>query len=740
MGEQAGVIGGERGHRHAAQVEFFADAVHLLFRRADGDRVERKAEAVGKVEVDRALVARARHKVEVKVARLLFLRARGLVRRKGGEVDLVCPFVHLYEPVPGVAAVVAELVVDQHADDGVAVVVGQVDEAGAVVVPRGDHKHVVVRLRYAPDALALLVQVTFVRAGRAAGEDVVRGDDGGILGEGRQHAVEPRELGVVGFVHHLDEQIAVAARVDEGIAARAARLFAVRSFEVQAVAVCVHRVRIGRIFPEIRLIIVEVAPAEVVVAGNKGDGDARLREWEKGAFGALPLLGAVPVFDEVAHVHQPLQVDLAAVVDQPLRGRVRYLGRKFDGVLRVGDEGECVVVFIAQRVGVVVAEGADVRLRVEQPLRGLERAFADADLLDVAAQQLGQEVVFLRVCPLVEVVGDDRADAEVASVFGGVHAVHPAARVIAERFARVGKGLERVAVAVAGDGDVVPRAAVVHRKPPKRAVELRVRPVLGHVLDLFAVRDVDLHGAVVPLVVPPAAAQLRAAALACEDVHPRVRGVVVFRHHEDDLDGVPVHERLAVDGGVFCRAQVGVFHVVEDESLPFRARKGVHLLLIFLRQPHKLHAARISRHGDIFKREEVCGARAVVRYDQLEVVAVAALVAQDEVVVLQRSLRRALFELPVGIDAYVLFRRVCARDLPRDGGRRGEHESRREHAGGRAALLQSVHCFCSPFFDSLQTLYHAHVIKFCRGCLQVVKNCNKFTPARRKYFKRIKAL
>ena len=212
--------------------------------------------------------------------------------------------------------------------------------------------------------------------------------------------------------------------------------------------------------------------------------------------------------------------------------------------------------------------------RVQQPLLLRERALRNADLLQIAAQKFRYEVVFRRIRPFVEVVGDDRADAEIAAVCRRIHAVHAAARIVAEGVARIGVRLQFA----------------------QRAVELGIGAVLRHVLNLFAVGDVDLHRAVMPFIVPLPAAELCARTFARQDIHPCVRSVVVDGHHEHEFDGIAVHERLFVNRGFVRRAQVCVFEVVEDILFPRIPGKGVELLLILLFEAVELHALRVARH------------------------------------------------------------------------------------------------------------------------------------------------
>ena len=289
------------------------------------------------------------------------------------------------------------------------------------------------------------------------------------------------------------------------------------------------------------------------------------------------------------------------------------------------------------------------------------------------------------IAPAVGSVADDRADAELSAVrilFGRIHAVHPAARIVTEGFARVGETLERVAVAVAGDGNVVPRAAVIHRKPPQRAVELAVCGILRHILDLFAVGNVDLHGAVMPLVIPLPGSELRAAPFAGENVHPRIGCVVIFGHHEDDLDGIAVFKRLGVDRRAVLRTQIGVFKVIENVVFPRFARERIELLLIFRLEAAELHAARVlrARHGPFFKGQKVGRLCAVARNDQLQIVAVSACVGDDERIVLRRTLCGGSVEFPVRVDGRRAVRGLRRGSRPR---KRSECSRERRHNGDR---------------------------------------------------------
>ena len=685
-----------RRYDEPRQVERVADVVNGFCGCADrkGDGIERETEAVFKIEIVFALVAAARHEVQVEIPGL-FLRGEGrLVRGEGGEIDLVVRFVHLHEAVPGIAAVVAELVVDEHTDDGIAEVVRKIDEPGAVVVPARDHEHVVVLFRHTPDAFALLVQIALVRLGSAAREDVVRGDDCGVIGVLGEDAVQPGELPVVGFVHQLDEEIGVAAALHEGVAAHLAAVSADR-FEVYLIAVALHCLRVSAVRTEIFLITRQIRTAEVVIAGNEGDRDTRLCEGKERLLGALPLHVVVPVFHEVAHMRKPFEVYFALIFDQPRRRRVGYFGREFDGVLRIGEEGERVVIFALQLVFLIVPERTDVVFRVQQPLLLRERALRNADLLQIAAQKFRYEVVFRRIRPFVEVVGDDRADAEIAAVCRRIHAVHAAARIVAEGVARIGVRLQLAPVAVAGDGDVVPGAAVVHRKTPQRAVELGIGAVLRHVLNLFAVGDVDLHRAVMPFIVPLPAAEVRARAFARQDIHPCVRSVVVDGHHEHEFDGIPVHERFLVDRGFVRRAQVCVFEIVEDILFPLIPGKGVELLLILLFEAVELHALRVARHRNILECEEVGGFRPVFGGDDFQIVAFPARVFDHERVVLERAGRIFFAEFPVRVDVRLFalrFRSVRAEQ--RNSVQQGEDARQQQCDGKRRCEQLRVFAFC----------------------------------------------
>ena len=545
----------------------------------------------------------------------------------------------------------------------------------------------------------------------------MRGYYRGICGILREHGVQPVEFVVVGLVHHLHEQVCIAAALYEHIAARAAAR-PVGRFEHHVEPALGHGVGIVGILAEIGAVNFGRVAVYIVIARHICRRYARFGKGQKGLLRTLPLFGAVPVFHKVAHMNGCAQAHILAVFRHPAGGGFGNFGRELNGVLRVGQERESIVARVFKPVGIIVAERADVFGGVEQPAVLRELAFGYAYLLYVAAQQLGEQIVALgRIAPPVRGVAYYRADAELAAVgllFGGIHAVHAAARVVAERFARVGICPERVAFGVAGDGYVVPRAAVIHRKPPQRAVELAVGGVLRHVLYLLAVGDVHLHGAVMALVVPLSAAELGAAALAGEYVHPRVGGVVVFGHHKHYLDCVAVLEFLRIDGRAVDGAEICVSEVVENVVFPLLAGKVVELFEVVLFKALELHAARrrVARHRGALEREEVRGLCAVCRHYEFKVVAVAARVLHLQGIVAERAGRGRAVKLPVGVhhgrlrSPFCLFCRHC---VSGQGGKRRAAE----HGRGRKR--------CKGRFQILSFLLHSKSVSFSFSVLQPFK-------------------
>ena len=331
------------------------------------------------------------------------------------------------------------------------------------------------------------------------------------------------------------------------------------------------------------------APA-VVVAHLNQELDARVGQAVEGIPGADILGVVVVVVHHVAQVDDAGHVQLVGAVDEAVNGGVHHVGAEFHRVLGVGDQDDIVVVLIAQGIGLVAAEVFHIILGIgDKPLLPFQRRTGDADLLNAALEEL------------VQAVPPGGAHPEPAVRRVGVHAHHLVGHIVPEGLAAVDIGGDFAAVG--DDGDVVPHAALVHGHRPGRGGHgVAALGVAGDELDLLAVGDGGVHGALLPLRVAAARS------LTADQAHPLVSRGPVLGEVVEELHGVSVGELLAVDGRAVHGDEVG-------------AGLGAGVAV-------KDHAAALAGHAVVREGEVVLPVSLAVGL-HFQVVIVAALILND---------------------------------------------------------------------------------------------------------------
>ena len=564
--------------------------------------------ALVEVNADLALVARAGEEVHIKEA-LLALVQRGGVGGVEGVVDLVRALVELQVAEPAVAAVVGELQVGEDGDDLLAAGVGQLLHAGAVAVAAHQHKDLVIVLDNIPQLAALAAELDGAGLGVGAVLQVVGGDDGGAVGVLLQHGAEPGLILAVpagaaaAGAGQGDHQVIVAARLQE---------------HVGAVAVAVGRLGQipagtagpgGALAGEAVVVVVGAAGPAVVVAHLNQELEPRVGQAVEGVPGVDVLGVVVVVVHHVAQVDDAGHVQLVGAVDEAVNSGVHHIGAEFHGVLGVGNQDDIVVVLIAQGIGLVAAEVFHIILGIgDKPLVPFQRLAGDADLLNTALEEL------------VQAVPPGGAHPEPTVLRVGVHTRHLVGHIVPEGLAAVDIGGDLVAVG--DDGDVVPHAALVHGHRPGGGGHVVVAVcVAGDELDLFAVGDGGVHGALLSLRIAAARA------LTADEAHPLVSRGPVLGEVIEELHGVAVCELLAVDGrsvhGDKVGAGLGAVVAVKD------------------------HAAALAGHAVLREGEVVLPVSLAVGM-HLQVVVVAALVLNDQAAVGNAAAGMGLVKFPVG--------------------------------------------------------------------------------------------
>ena len=612
-------------------------------------------EAGLKIQVDLSLIARAGEEVHVKKALLALVQRSGV----GGVdrvVDLVRTLVKLQVAEPAVAAVVGKLQVGEDGDDLVAVGVGQLLHAGAVAVAAHQHKDLVVVLDDIPQLAALGAELDGAGLGVGAVLQVMGGDDGGAVGVLLQHVAEPGLVGavpacvVVGAraaarAGQGDHQVVVAARPQEHVGAVAVAVGGLSQVPAGAAGPG------GALAGEAVVVVVDAAAPAVVVAHLHQELDARVGQAVEGVPGADILGVVVVVVHHVAQVDDAGHVQLVGGVDELVDGGVHHVGAVLHRVLGVGDEDDVVVVLIAQGVGVVAAEVFHIILRIgDKPLVLVQRLAGDADLLQAALEEL------------VQAVPPGGAHPEPAVRRVGVHAHHLVGHIVPEGLAAVDIGGDLVSVG--DDGDVVPHAALVHGHRPGGGGHVVVAVgVAGDELDLLAVGDGGVHGALLPLRVAAARA------LTANEAHPLVGGGPVLGEVVEELHGVTIGKLLAVDGRAVHSDEVGA---------------GLGAVVAV-----KDHAAALAGHAVVGEGEVILPVLLSIGLHS-QVVVVAALVLNDQAAVGNTAGGVRLVKLPVGhhLGCLCLLRRVGGR-----GGHCSQRLDRQQHCQrqGTNSLRTQVH-------------------------------------------------
>ena len=354
-----------------------------------------------------------------------------------------------------------------------------------------------------------------------------------------------------------------------------------------------------------------------MVAHLNQEFDACIRHAVEGVPG-VDILGVVAaVVHHVAQVDNTGHVQLVGAVDEAVNGGVHHVGAEFHGVLGVGNEDDVVVVLIAQGIGVVAAEVLHIILRIgDKPLVLFQGLAGDADLLQAALEKFIQGLV-----PLLPPGG---AHTEAAVLRVGVHAHHLVGHIVTEGLAAVDIGGNLVAV---GDnGDVVPHAALVHGHGPGGGGHgVVVRRGRGDKLNLLAVGDGGGHGAQLGLV--HAVDPVGVVGLAGDKGHPGVGRGPVLGEVVEELHGVAIGKRLAVDGRALHGDKVGA---------------GLGTVVAV-----KDHTSAFAGHAVVREGEVVLPVSLAVGM-HLQVVIVAALILNDQAAVGNGAAGVGLVKFPVG--------------------------------------------------------------------------------------------
>ena len=501
------------------------------------------------------------------------------------------------------------------------------------------HEHLGILLDDVPQLGALATELDGAGLGVRAILNVVAGDDGGTVGVLLEHLLQPFYLpgggvpaGLAALTGQGDDHVGVAAGLHEHGAAPGL------GGEVGAGE--------GHVLLAVGAEVVPVAGAVarpvVVVAGLDQELHSGLGQLVEDVLGVVVLGGVAGVVHHVAQVDDALDVQLIHTVNELVHGGVHHVGAVLHGVLGVGDEHEVVVVLVPQRIGLVAAELAHVLLGVgDQPLALVQSVPSDAHLLEVALEEL------------VQAVPPAGADAEAAVGGVGVHAHHVVGHVVPEGLTAVDIGGNLVAVG--DDGDVVPHAALVHgHGPGRRGHGVVAVGVAGDELNLLTIGHRGIHGALLPLGVAAAGA------LAADEAHPAVCGGPVLGELIDKFQGIAVLELLAVDGGPGLGDEVGA---------GFAGAVAV-----------KDQAAPGSGHGVGGEGQVVLPVALPVGLHH-QVVAVAALVLNDQAACGDGALGVLLLEFPVGHHGDV----GLGGSLGVDGGHQAQHHGPGQRRSAPAA-------------------------------------------------------
>ena len=340
-------------------------------------------EALLKVQLQFALIARvAGQKVDIEEG-FLIRRKRGSIGRVGRVIDLVVVFIKLQIAEPAVAAVIAELIVSQHGENRLSIGIRQRFYAGAVMVATDQHEYLIVILGDIPNLPAVAAKLNGIRGGSRAGLHIVRGDDRGAVWIFIQHLAQPSLIVRVPLCASADggnryDQIVIAARLHKHIGAVFVSVRREVQIPVGAARPC------AALSAEAVVGVHNTAAPAVVVAKLRQQLDPGLGNAVKGVAGIFVLLVG-DIIHNIAQMNDCFYIKIVRRIDQLVDCGVHDIRTILHRVLRIGQEHKVIVIRVLQLIRLVAAEVAGVFRRIgNQPVVLLQCRIGDAYLLQAA--------------------------------------------------------------------------------------------------------------------------------------------------------------------------------------------------------------------------------------------------------------------------------------------------------------------------------------------------------------------